>query len=43
MATARIGYGNFSLFGAYNLNIMFKDKVAANMKLLQLGLTISGL
>jgi hypothetical protein len=43
MATARLGYGNFSLFGAYNLNTMFKDKVAANMKLLQLGLTISGL
>lgn len=42
-ATARIGYGNFSLFGAYGLTGLFKDGVAANMKLLQVGLTISGL
>jgi hypothetical protein len=42
-ATARVGYGNFSVFGSYNLTTMFKDNVAANIKLLQLGLCISGL
>ena len=42
-ATARVGYGNFSLFGAYNLTSMFKDGVAADIKLFQVGLTISGL
>ena len=42
-ATGRIGYGNFSLFGAYNLSAMFKDGVASDIKLLQVGLTISGL
>lgn len=42
-ATARVGYGIFSLFGAYNLTGMFKDGVAADTKLLQIGFTISGL
>jgi len=42
-ATARVGYGNFSIFGSYNLTTMFKDGVAADVKLLQVGLTISGL
>jgi hypothetical protein len=43
MVTARVGYGNFSLFGAYQLNNIFKDGVAADVKLLQVGLCISGL
>ena len=43
VATARIGYGIFSLFGAYNITSVFKDGVAPNMKLYQVGLTISGL
>jgi hypothetical protein len=42
-ATAKLGYGNFGIFGSYNLTSVFKDKVAADMKLLQLGITISGL
>jgi hypothetical protein len=42
-ATARIGYANFSLFGTYSLTPIFKDKVAANMSLLQVGLNLSGL
>jgi hypothetical protein len=42
-ATARIGYGNFSLFGAYNFTTVFKDGVAAEIKAMQIGLTISGL
>ncbi len=42
-ATARVGYGIFSLFGAYNLTSIFKDGVAPDTKLVQLGITISGL
>jgi hypothetical protein len=42
-ATARIGYGNFSVFGSYNITGVFKDNLAADMKLLQIGLTLSGL
>lgn len=42
-ATARIGYGNFSLFGSYQLNNIFKDGVAADIKLVQVGLNFSGL
>lgn len=41
--TARIGYGNFSLFGSYQFNNVFKDGVAANVKLFQIGLCVSGL
>lgn len=41
--TGRVGYGNFSLFGAYALTNTFKDGVAPPTKLLQVGLTISGL
>jgi hypothetical protein len=42
-ATARVGYGNFSLFGSYGLTSIFKDGVAPDTKLIQFGLTISGL
>lgn len=42
-ATGRLGYGNFSLFGAYNLTGIFKDGVAPDVKLMQIGLTLSGL
>lgn len=42
-ATARVGYGVFSLFGSYNLSSMFKTGVAADVRLLQVGLCISGL
>ena len=42
-ATARVGYGIFSLFGAYNITGIFKDGVAPDTKLLQIGFTISGL
>ena len=42
-ATARIGYGNFTLFGSYSLSSMFKTGVAADIKLLQIGITVSGL
>lgn len=41
--TARAGYGNFSLFAAYSFSPVFKDGVAADINLLQVGLTLSGL
>ncbi len=42
-ATARIGYANFALFGSYQFNNIFKDGVAADVKLFQIGLSFSGL
>ena len=42
-ATARIGYGNFSVFGSYQINNILKDGVGPDMKLFQVGLTFSGL
>ena len=42
-ATARVGYGNFTLFGSYHFSPIFKDGVAADIKLVQIGLTLSGL
>lgn len=42
-ATARVGYGNFSLYGSYGLTSIFKDGVAPDTKLIQIGLTFSGL
>ncbi len=43
MATARVGYGIISLFGAYQLNNILKDVAGAPIKLYQVGITISGL
>ena len=43
MGTARIGYGIFTIFGSYQLNNLLKDGAGANMKLYQVGLTLSGL
>ena len=43
VGTARVGYGIFSIFGAYNITGIFKDGVAADTKLIQVGFTISGL
>ena len=42
-ATARVGYGNFAVFGSYNLTQIFKDKVATNMNVLQVGINFTGL
>jgi hypothetical protein len=42
-ATFRGGYGNFFLFGSYNLTPVFKSQVAAEMSLLQVGIGITGL
>ncbi len=43
MGTARVGYGVFSLFGAYQLNNVLKDVAGAPIKLYQVGITLSGL
>ncbi|WP_132051724.1 outer membrane beta-barrel protein [Pseudocnuella soli] len=41
--TGRVGYGNFSLFGSYAATPLFKEGVAAQIRPLTVGLTISGL
>lgn len=43
IATARVGYGILSLFGAYQLNNVLKDGAGPALHLYQVGLTISGL
>ncbi len=43
MATARVGYGIFSLYGSYQLNNVLKDIAGAPMKLIEIGLVLSGL
>jgi hypothetical protein len=42
-ATARVGYGIYSLFGSYGVTNVFKDGVAADIKSFQVGICISGL
>jgi hypothetical protein len=43
-ATARIGYGNFSLYGAYQINSLFRSGSGPeSIRPLQIGLCISGL
>jgi Outer membrane protein beta-barrel domain len=42
-ATARVGYGVFSLFGTYQLNTLFKEGLAPTIRPYTVGLTLSGL
>lgn len=42
-ATGRVGYGHFSLFISYQLTPLFKEGVAATIRPMTIGLTISGL
>jgi hypothetical protein len=42
-ATARVGYGNFSLFGSYNINPVFKDGSGPAIVPYSIGLCITGL
>jgi len=42
-ATARIGWGHFSIFGSYQISALFKDGVAAVIRPYSIGLTLSGL
>ena len=43
MATARIGYGVFSVFGAYQINSFIKEGFGPDVRPYSIGLTISGL
>jgi hypothetical protein len=42
-ATARFGYGHFSLYGAYQLTPLFKDGLGPVIRPYSIGLTLSGL
>lgn len=42
-ATARVGWGNFSLFGAYNLNTLFKEGQGPQVNPYSVGICITGL
>lgn len=42
-ATARVGIGNFSLFGAYSITAVIRDAAGPAVRLYQLGLCLSGL
>lgn len=43
VATARVGWGHFSLFGSYQITTLFKEGVAAEIRPYTIGLTLSGL
>jgi hypothetical protein len=43
VATARLGYGVFSVFGAYQLNTLFKEGLGPDVRPYTIGLTLSGL
>jgi hypothetical protein len=42
-ATARIGFGMYSLFASYQINNLLKDGAGPEIKPLQIGITISGM
>jgi hypothetical protein len=42
-ATARVGYGNFSLFGSYNITNVFKDSQGPVITPYAIGICLSGL
>jgi Outer membrane protein beta-barrel domain len=42
-ATARVGYGVFTLFGSYQITTLFKEGVAPEIRPYTIGLTLSGL
>jgi len=42
-ATARLGYGHFSLFGSYQITTLFKEGMGPDVRPLTVGLTLSGL
>jgi hypothetical protein len=43
VGTARVGWGHFSLFGSYQINALFKEGVAPDVRPFSIGLTLSGL
>ena len=42
-ATARVGWGNFTLFGSYNLNAMFTEGKGPDIVPYSIGLCLTGL
>ena len=40
---ARVGYGNFSLYGSYSFTPLFKDGLGPEVRPFSIGLTLSGL
>ncbi|RAJ85330.1 outer membrane protein with beta-barrel domain [Chitinophaga dinghuensis] len=42
-ATARVGYGNFALFGSYSLNPLLKNSDKYDIRSYQIGIALSGL
>lgn len=42
-ATARLGYGHFSVFGSYALTALFKEGAGPDVNAMSIGLTLSGL
>ena len=42
-ATARVGMGHWSVFGAYSITNLLKDAAGASIKPYQIGITLSGL
>lgn len=42
-ATARVGMGHWSVFGAYSITSLLKDAAGASIKPIQIGITLSGL
>lgn len=42
-ATARLGWGNFSLFGSYNLNTLFKEGSGPDVVPYSIGICVTGL
>jgi hypothetical protein len=43
MATGRIGWGNFSVFGQYNITPLLKDGAGPQIRPFSVGITLSGL
>jgi len=43
LATARFGWGPFTLYGSYQLNPLFKEGLAPDVRPYSIGLTLSGL
>lgn len=42
-ATARVGWGNLSIFGSYNLTNVFKDKAGPTLTPMSVGICLTGL
>jgi hypothetical protein len=43
VATARVGYGHFTIYGSYQITTLFQDGAAAEIRPFSIGLTLAGL